>query len=496
MSSPRGVAVLGSTGSIGRSTLAVLRRQREHFRVVALTAGKNVEEFDAQVAEWRPAYAGLAAGADGGALSDGPDVLLEAATHPDVDIVVNAVVGAAGLDATARGAPGGQAGGAGEQGDRWSWRATWWPRPRAPAAASWCRWTPSTAPCSSASPGGIPACARLILTCSGGPFREWPAERVAQATVEEALRHPTWQMGSKITVDSATLANKALELIEAHHLFGLAYDALEVVVHPQSIVHAFVEFCDGSVMAQLGFPSMELPILYALTHPARLPDERGAPVRSGGRRPAHLRAGADATSSARSVAGLRPGGRAGSRRRCSTPPTRWPSRRSSRARSPSAASARSSRACSTIIVRLPPPRSRPCARPTGGRASAPAPTYDAPEVIVLTTVLSLIVVLGVLVFVHEAGHFIAAKWAGIYVHRFSLGLGAPIQWLTFRRGETEYSISWLPLGGYVKMASREEDVGSSPLEGGAAGDRGAARPDVRGQADLEADGRDPGRASR
>jgi 1-deoxy-D-xylulose-5-phosphate reductoisomerase len=113
---------------------------------------------------------------------------------------------------------------------------------------------------------------RLILTCSGGPFREWTAERVRGATVEQALRHPTWRMGHKITVDSATLANKALEVIEAHHLFGLGYDALEVVVHPQSIVHAFVEFCDGSVIAQLGFPSMELPILYALTHPARLPD--------------------------------------------------------------------------------------------------------------------------------------------------------------------------------------------------------------------------------
>jgi 1-deoxy-D-xylulose-5-phosphate reductoisomerase len=125
---------------------------------------------------------------------------------------------------------------------------------------------------------------RLILTCSGGPFREWPADRVGRATVEEALRHPTWSMGHKITVDSATLANKALELIEAHHLFGLAYDALEVVVHPQSIVHAFVEFCDGSVIAQLGFPSMELPILYALTHPARLPDagvRRFDPVAAG-----------------------------------------------------------------------------------------------------------------------------------------------------------------------------------------------------------------------
>ena len=118
------------------------------------------------------------------------------------------------------------------------------------------------------------------------------------------------------------------------------------------------------------------------------------------------------------------------------------------------------------------------------------------EVIVTSFIiglLSLIVVLGVLVFVHEAGHFIAAKWAGIYVHRFSLGLGAPIPWLTRRRGETEYSISWLPLGGYVKMASREEDSAAAMLEGGEADRAGAARPGVRGQAGLEADGRDPRR---
>ncbi len=133
---------------------------------------------------------------------------------------------------------------------------------------------------------------RLILTCSGGPFREWPPERVRGATVEEALRHPTWRMGQKITVDSATLANKALEVIEAHYLFGLPYDALDVVVHPQSIIHAFVEFCDGSVIAQLGFPSMELPILYALTHPGRLPDTGRPALRSGGRGSAYLRAGA------------------------------------------------------------------------------------------------------------------------------------------------------------------------------------------------------------
>jgi 1-deoxy-D-xylulose-5-phosphate reductoisomerase len=118
---------------------------------------------------------------------------------------------------------------------------------------------------------------RLILTASGGPFREWDSDRLAEATVEEALQHPTWDMGPKITVDSATLVNKALEVIEAHFLFGLGYEAIDVVVHPQSIVHAFVEFFDGSVLAQMGFPTMELPILYALTHPERVSDS-GTPT--------------------------------------------------------------------------------------------------------------------------------------------------------------------------------------------------------------------------
>jgi len=126
--------------------------------------------------------------------------------------------------------------------------------------------------------------ARLILTASGGPFRTWTPERLAGATVAEALQHPTWKMGKKITVDSATLVNKALEVIEAHFLFGLPYAAVQVVVHPQSVVHAFVEFVDGSVLAQIGFPTMELPILYALTHPERVPDggaRRFDPVEAG-----------------------------------------------------------------------------------------------------------------------------------------------------------------------------------------------------------------------
>lgn len=113
---------------------------------------------------------------------------------------------------------------------------------------------------------------RVILTASGGPFRDWSETRLARATVDDALHHPTWQMGRKITIDSATLANKALEVIEAHFLFGLPYDRIEVVVHPQSVIHSLVEFVDGSVLAQLSAPTMELPVLYALTHPERVPD--------------------------------------------------------------------------------------------------------------------------------------------------------------------------------------------------------------------------------
>jgi 1-deoxy-D-xylulose-5-phosphate reductoisomerase len=284
MAATKGVAVLGSTGSIGRSTLAVLARQRDHFRVVALTGGRNVEAFEAQVAEWR-AFAGLAAPTEGDGVrqAGGPGVLVQAATHPDVDVVVNAVVGAAGLDATLAALRAGKRVALANKetlvmaGDLVAQAACAGGGELIPIDSE----HSAVLQCVSGRDAGL---GRLILTCSGGPFREWPAERVRHATVEEALRHPTWQMGSKITVDSATLANKALEVIEAHHLFGLSYDALEVVVHPQSIVHAFVEFCDGSVIAQLGFPSMELPILYALTHPARLPDtgvRRFDPVAAG-----------------------------------------------------------------------------------------------------------------------------------------------------------------------------------------------------------------------
>jgi 1-deoxy-D-xylulose-5-phosphate reductoisomerase len=279
----RGVALLGSTGSIGRSTLDVLRRQQEHFRLVGLTAGRNREELESQVAEWHPLYAGLAGRANDPRWPTGPEVLVEAATLPDADIVVNAVVGAAGLEATLAALRAGKRVALANKetlvmaGDLVAQAACAGGGEIVPIDSE----HSAVLQCVTGRDNGL---ARLILTASGGPFREWDADRVWHATVEEALRHPTWRMGNKITVDCATLANKALELIEAHYLFGLPYDALEVVVHPQSIVHAFAEFCDGSVLSQLGFPSMELPILYALTHPERLPDagvRRFDPVAAG-----------------------------------------------------------------------------------------------------------------------------------------------------------------------------------------------------------------------
>ena len=259
------------TWPITESTLAVLRRQSEHFRLVALTAGRNREKLEAQVSEWRPSYAALAGVSSDSRWPTGPDVLIEAATHPDADIVVNAVVGAAGLEATLAALQAGKRVALANKetlvmaGDLVAQAACAGGGEIVPIDSE----HSAVLQCVTGRDNGL---ARLILTASGGPFREWEPERVWHATVEEALQHPTWRMGTKITVDCATLANKALELIEAHYLFGLPYDALDVVVHPQSVVHAFTEFCDGSVLAQLGFPSMELPILYALTHPERLPD--------------------------------------------------------------------------------------------------------------------------------------------------------------------------------------------------------------------------------
>ncbi len=274
-----GVAILGSTGSVGTTALRVLARQRAAFEVRALTAFSNAPLLRAQIAEHSPSYVGLVQGtADADASwATGADCLIGAATRDDVQTVINAVVGAAGLRATLAALE------AGKRVALANKETLVMAGALVTAAAQ--RGGGDLVPVDSEHSAILQCIAgrplgevrRLIITASGGPFRTWDTGRVHAATVSDALKHPTWSMGRKITIDSATLANKALEVIEAHHLFGIPYDRIDVVVHPQSVVHSFVEFVDGSVLAQLGVPSMELPVLYALTHPDRIPDS-GVPA--------------------------------------------------------------------------------------------------------------------------------------------------------------------------------------------------------------------------
>lgn len=271
-----GVVVLGATGSVGRSALQVISRLSDRFRVVAVTAHRNGAALTEIARRHRPELVVLAGeGAPpevpaGSRAAAGREALLEAAAHPDADIVLNALVGAAGLEPTLVALQAGKrvalankeslvCGGplvlrAAERGG-----GELLPVDSEHSAVLQCL-----------AGAGDTHAARIVLTASGGPFREWSCGQLERATRADALRHPTWEMGAKITVDSATLANKALEVVEAHHLFGLPYERIAAVVHPQSIIHSMVEFVDGSVIAQLGFPTMELPIQYALTYPARL----------------------------------------------------------------------------------------------------------------------------------------------------------------------------------------------------------------------------------
>ena len=274
------VAILGSTGSIGRATLSVIARHTDRFQVVALCAHSSVADVAAQVVEHGVPVAVIAdpealSGRDGLPAAEwrsGHAAVLEVVEDGNVDVVVNAIVGSVGLEATLAALRAGKrlalankeslvVGGplvieAARQGD-----GELIPIDSEHSAILQCL--------EGHDPKSV---ARLVLTASGGPFRGLAQRELEEVGPEDALRHPTWDMGAKITVDSATLANKALEVIEAHFLYGIDYEQIEAIVHPQSIVHSFVEFTDGSVLAQLGFPTMELPILYALSHPDRFAD--------------------------------------------------------------------------------------------------------------------------------------------------------------------------------------------------------------------------------
>jgi 1-deoxy-D-xylulose-5-phosphate reductoisomerase len=279
----RRLAILGSTGSIGEQTLAVAEAFPERYRVVALAAGRNVAKLARQVRRHRPELVSVA---DEGAAEQlrehlaGAPVKIEVgaagldavAVHP-AELVVSSLVGAVGLAPTLAAIRAGRDVALANKEVLVMAGALVLREARARRVA--------LLPVDSEHSAIFQALAgqrredveRLILTASGGPFRTWSAERIASASVEEALRHPNWDMGPKITIDSATLMNKGLEVIEARWLFDVPPERVDVVVHPQSIVHSLVEFVDGSVLAQLGLPDMRVPIAVALAHPERLPLE-------------------------------------------------------------------------------------------------------------------------------------------------------------------------------------------------------------------------------
>jgi 1-deoxy-D-xylulose-5-phosphate reductoisomerase len=267
--------VLGSTGSIGRQTLNVIDEHPDRFRVVALAARVASERLLGQVRRYSPEITAVyewtpTLGHDIGPVTLGGDGLIEASTHPSADIVVVASSGHVAIVPTIRALELGKTIALANKetlvcaGEIIASLAAANSTLIRPVDSEHCAiWQALDG-----SP--LEQVNRIILTASGGPFRTAPATKLAQVTAAEALAHPTWSMGNKITVDSATLMNKGLEIIEAHWLFGLPYEQIDVLVHPESVVHSLVEFVDGGQMAQLGMPDMRVPIQYALTYPERM----------------------------------------------------------------------------------------------------------------------------------------------------------------------------------------------------------------------------------
>jgi 1-deoxy-D-xylulose-5-phosphate reductoisomerase len=274
------VAILGSTGSIGCNALDVIESLGADFGVAALSAHSRGEELLEQVRRYRPAAVALTCdepdddlckriGALGAKIYRGPDGMVELVQRDDVDTVVAAVVGAAGLPAVLAAVKAGKKLALANKEALVVAGSLLIPEARRRGVPILPVDSEHSAVFQAMHCGKLAEVKRVILTASGGPFRTWPAERIRGATYEDALAHPTWKMGSKITIDSASMFNKGLELIEACWLFDLPPERVEIVVHPESIVHSMVEYVDGSVIAQLSPPDMRLPIQYALTYPGR-----------------------------------------------------------------------------------------------------------------------------------------------------------------------------------------------------------------------------------
>ncbi len=281
------LAILGSTGSIGRSTLSVVESYPDRFQVSTLAAGNNSELAFEQAVRWKPRVFSLAKEQDaealraklrGAGLSEievvyGAAGTVRAATHPEVDFVVSAIVGVSGLEATYEAVRAGKTVGLANKeclvvaGELITAEARKQGKPLLPIDSE------HNAIHQCLRGGRMEEVERIWLTASGGPFLKTPKSEFASITVQQALNHPTWKMGKRITIDSATLMNKGFEVIEACRLFNVPPERVQVVVHPQSTIHSMVEFVDGSILAQISVTDMRLPILYALTYPERIPSE-------------------------------------------------------------------------------------------------------------------------------------------------------------------------------------------------------------------------------
>ncbi len=276
------VTILGSTGSIGRSALSVCENLSDDLTVVGLAAHVRWEELADQVGRFRPAGVALADAGRAAALRDrldgrdirprvfsGPDALVQLVHEVPTDFVLAAVVGAAGLPSTMAAVERGLTIGLANKETLVVGGSLVAPLARSTGATLIPVDSEHSAIFQAMHAGRHPEVEKIVLTASGGPFRTWTPEQIESATLEDALQHPTWRMGPKITIDSATMMNKALEIIEAKWLFDIPPERIEVVVHPESIIHSMVQFHDGSMMAQMGTPDMRIPIQYAMTYPHR-----------------------------------------------------------------------------------------------------------------------------------------------------------------------------------------------------------------------------------
>jgi len=278
------IAILGSTGSIGRSTLRVAESYPERFQIVTLAAGSNLDAAFEQARRWKPRVMSMAAEKDADALRarlkkeglgeidvvHGAPGTVQVATHAEVDFVVSAIVGVAGLEATYEAVRAGKTMGLANKECLVAAGELITAEARKKGVALLPIDSEHNAVHQCMRGGRMEEVERIWLTASGGPFRNTPESEFASITVEQALNHPTWKMGKRITIDSATLMNKGFEVIEACRLFHMPPSKVDVIVHPQSTIHSMVEFVDGSILAQFSVTDMRLPILYALTYPERI----------------------------------------------------------------------------------------------------------------------------------------------------------------------------------------------------------------------------------